>query len=222
VRRQVASREGCLAAEWPGPLAAVAAHRGQRRYAMFHFEVAVELRRWRASACRAQGCRVLPGCVRPQLVQAGPPPPPWGGRTGYARGSTAPPARRGRPDRCSTTDLRALSRRRAPSSRRRSWCTCQVPVGVAPCGWLWRRREPISDRGWRRGTPCSYDRAEPAKNCPKGGSRAETRSASPTEGFRDLLLGRAFGKDSARPKFNLAPPRILDLAPVLPTGYTIA
>ena len=29
-------------------------------------------------------------------------------------------------------------------------------------------------------------------------------------------------KDSARPKFNLAPPRIVDLGPVLPTGYTIA
>jgi hypothetical protein len=34
-------------------------------------------------------------------------------------------------------------------------------------------------------------RAEQAKNCPKGGSRAETRSASPTEGSRDLFLGRS-------------------------------
>ena len=38
---------------------------------------------------------------------------------------------------------------------------------------------------WKK--PRVVYRAEPAENCPKGGSRAETRSASATEGSRDFF-----------------------------------
>jgi hypothetical protein len=66
-----------------------------------------------------------------------PRPPPWGGRTEYGRGGTAPPARRGRPGTHSTRGGRAPSRR-----RRRSWW------------WWWkegrRRRRRRRTRGRRR------------------------------------------------------------------------
>jgi hypothetical protein len=80
---------------------------------------------------------------------------------------------------------------RWPMGRLRLEKEAKKRAGRRPIRWLHLTHLTEKSRYQRRSDPPSSSyRAEQAKNCPRRGSRAKARSASPTEGSRDFLFGR--------------------------------